>query len=148
MSNALMWKGLEAMALALIICPDPITTVVGISILSYARKKEVREKQANQQQQNRRHYFTDFYNCKVNMVRGSAITYRAATTRDGQLPLKRSTISRLYESRRDWEIFHKTVTARMPVPSITRHVPGQPTGYLKTPFVRYQTGLMPRRVEP
>ncbi len=145
MNNALKWKGLETLALALIFAPDPITTVIGVGILSYARKKQTEEKQMALRP--RRHYFTDFYNCKVKMVRGSSITYRAAQTREGQLPLRRSTISRLYQSRNEWENFHKTITAGRPVPAIVRHVPGQPSGFLKTPFVRYQTGLMPRRVQ-
>jgi hypothetical protein len=144
MDSTLKWKGLETLALALIFAPDPVTTILGVGLLSYARKKQAEEKQAAQP---RRHYFTDFYNCKVKMVRGSSIVYRTATTRDGQLPLTRSTISRLYESRKEWEGFHKTITARRPPPTITRHVPGQPPGFLKTPFVRYQTGLMPRRAQ-
>ena len=113
MNNALKWKGLETLALALIFAPDPITTVIGVGILSYARKKQAEEKQTALRP--RRHYFTDFYNCKIKMVRGSAITYRTTQTREGQLPLRRSTISRLYQSRREWENFHKTITARRPV---------------------------------
>jgi hypothetical protein len=147
MNNTLVWRGLESLALALIFAPEPVTTIVGMGLLGYARKKRTEEQLAIRPPA-RYHSFTDFYTCKVKMMRGSTIAYRASTTREGQLPLIRSTISHLYQNRREWESFSKTVTSKAkpttPRPPAQRPATPHPTG-LKTPFLRYQTGLVPKR---
>ena len=145
MNNTPIWTGLESLALALIFIPEPVTTVIGVGLLGYVQKKRIEQQQAS------RHHrlpylFRDYYNCKVQMIRGSSIAYRVSTTREGQLPLARSTIARLYESRREWEYYHKTLNAR-PRITATRSSAQQPAGLLKTPVLRYQSGLKPRRVE-
>ncbi len=147
MSSTPIWTGLESLALALIFAPEPFTTPLGIALLIFARKMRVEQQKAARR--TRPHYsFHDYYNCRVKMVNSSAIAYHVAPIREGQLPLPRSTISKLYESRQEWEAYQKTVNLKTRTRvNISRPSPSQPAGLLKTPFLRYQNGLKPKRVE-
>lgn len=145
MNNDPVWRGLESLALALIFIPEPATTVIGLGLLAYTQNKRAGQLHAS------RNYhlpygFHDYYNCKMHMIRGSAIAYRVSASREGQLPLAHSTISRLYENRKEWEYYHRTLNAR-PGTAAIRSSPQQPGGLLKTPVLRYNTGLNSKRVE-
>lgn len=136
--NNKVWVGLELAALPLIFAPEPVTTFAGIALLAYARKKRLEQQEAARHP---RHYYSfhDYYNCRVGMVNRSAITYNIAPIRRGQLPMPRSTISNLYESRREWEAYHKTVNLQTKTRvNISRPLPQQPAGLLQTPVLRYQ----------
>src|SRR4030042_2182948 len=136
--NEQSWRGLESAALALIFAPEPFTTPFGIGLLIFARKMRL-EQQKKARQSHPHHSFHDYYNCRLGMLNGSAIAYNVAPIRQGQLPLRRSTISKLYESRREWESYHKTVNVRTKTTvNISRPSPQQPAGLLQTPFLRYQ----------
>jgi hypothetical protein len=145
--NDQAWKGLESAALALIFAPEPFTTPLGIALLIFAR--HMRQEQQKAARQSRPHYsFHDYYNCRVGMVNGSAIAYNITSVRQGQLPLRRSTISKLYENRPEWEAYHRTVNLRTKTRvNISRPSYQQPAGLLQTPVLRYQSGLRPKRVE-
>jgi len=145
--NDQAWRGLESAALALIFAPEPFTTPLGIALLIFARKMRI--EQQKKARQSRPHYsFHDYYNCRVGMVNNSAIAYNITSVRQGQLPLRRSTISKLYESRKEWEAYHKTVNLRTKTRvNISRPSPQQPAGLLQTPALMYQNRLRPRRVE-
>jgi hypothetical protein len=146
-NKAPVWTGVETLALALIFAPEPFTTPIGLILLAYARKKKKEEQEAAKTRYKPRSSFSDFYQYRLGMLRGSAITYYVSPIRPGQLPLARSTISRLYENRREWEYFHSTLNARGRL-NLTRPNPFQPAGLLKTPFLRYQTTLPHRRDTP
>jgi hypothetical protein len=140
-----VWTGLESVALALIFLPEPATTFIGVGLLAYARKMRM-EQQKSVSQKRPRYSFHDHYNYKIKMVNRSAIAYHISSIREGQLPLARSTISKLYESRQEWETYHRTVNLKTKNRvNISRPSALQPAGLLKTPFLRYQTGLNPRR---
>ncbi len=146
-NNAPIWAGVETLALALIFAPEPFTTPIGLGLLAYARKKRKEEQQAVKTRYRPRYSFSDFYHYRVGMVRGSAIAYHVSPVRQGQLPLARSTISKLYESRREWEYYRSTLNARGRL-NLTRPHVLQPAGLLKTPFLRYQITLPARRYAP
>jgi hypothetical protein len=147
MNKTSVWKGVEALSLALIFAPEPFTTPVGIMLLAYARKKHKEEQEAAKTRYRPRNSFTDYYHYRVGMARGSSITYHVSPIKQGQLPLARSTISRLYENRREWEYFYNTLNARGRL-NLTRPNPFQPAGLLKTPFIRYRTTLPPQKDTP
>jgi hypothetical protein len=139
--------GLESMALALIFIPEPVTTFIGMGLLAYTQKMRLEQRELVSRQRPP-YTFHDYYNCTVNMVRGSAIAYRISTTMQGQLPLACSTISKLYENRWEWEAYRKTINLKMKSRvNIVRPSALQPAGLLKTPVLRYQAGLIPRRVQ-
>lgn len=76
--------GLEPLALALILAPEPVTTVAGFALLGYVALANHRHKET------RRVYpgnnFSNFYSYSMKMINSSTITYRIFTTREGQLP--------------------------------------------------------------
>lgn len=148
MSNAPIWTGLESVALALVFAPEPFTTFLGVGLLAYARKKRAEEQQAARSRPLRRHSFSDFYHYRVGMVGSSSIAYRVLPVRQGQLPFARSTISKLYESREEWEYYRRTLPMRSTRVNFPRHHTLQPAGLLRTPFLRYQTMLPARRRIP
>jgi hypothetical protein len=144
--NDQAWRGLESAALALIFAPEPFTTPLGIALLVFARKMRL-EQQEKARQSHPRYSFHDYYNCRLGMVNRSAIAYNVAPIRQGQLPLPHSTISKIYESRREWEAYHRTVNLRTKsTVNIPRPSPQQPTGLLQTPVLRYQSGLRSKTV--
>ena len=147
MRNSPVWTGVETLALALIFAPEPFTTPIGILLLAYARKKRKEEQQETRKRARPRYSFSDFYHYRVSMVRNSAIAYHISPARPGQLPFARSTISKLYESRREWEYYYRTLNGRSRV-DLARSHPTHPAGFLKTPFLRYQTMLPARRPSP
>jgi len=143
--NDKTWIALEAAALAMVFAPEPVTTVVGIGLLAFSRK--MRLEQQKKARQSRPYYsFQDYYNCRVGMVNRSAIAYNVAPIREGQLPLTRSNISRIYDSRREWEAYHKTVTLKTRTSvNISRPSAQQPAGLLQTPVLRYQNRTVPMK---
>ncbi len=82
--------GLESLAVALIISPEPVSTVLGISLLGYTRLN-------NQQTENKynRHLesFDEQYEYKINIINKSTINYNVYTTRPGQLPVWSNMVS-------------------------------------------------------
>ena len=147
MNNTPVWAGVEALALALIFAPEPFTTPIGLGLLALARKKRREQEQALKNRPRPRHSFSDHYHYGVGMVRSSSIAYHVSPVLQGQLPFVRSTISRLYENRDDWERYRGTLPLRTKV-NLARPHASQPAGLLRTPFLRYQTMLPPRRQTP
>ena len=74
--------GLESLAVALIVTPEPVSTVLGISLLGYTRLT------GNQKETPRKHRkedFSDLYAYKIDLVNKATINYRIYPTRPGQL---------------------------------------------------------------
>lgn len=141
--NEKTWRGLETAALALIFAPEPFTVPIGVGLLIFARQMRLQQ-QKNARQSRPYYSFHDYYNCRVGMLNRSAIAYNIVPTREGQLPLTRSNISRIYDSRREWEAYHKTVTLKTRTSvNIPRPSTQQPAGMLQTPVIRYQNRTMP-----
>lgn len=91
--NIVYHPGLKPLAMALICVPEPLTTIVGIGLLSYAvyagLKKESKP-------YNRNKASHSLYTYKIEKVNDSTIIYQIFTTRQGQLPLIWPDITKLY----------------------------------------------------
>jgi hypothetical protein len=77
------YTGLEPLALALILAPEPVTTVAGFALLGYVALSNSR-KEAHRVHQ--KGPFDGFYSYSIKMINNSTITYNIFTTREGQLP--------------------------------------------------------------
>jgi hypothetical protein len=82
--------GLEPLALALILAPEPVTTVAGFALLGYAM--------CMRKQKEAYHYrikspFEGFYAYSIQMLNKSTITYQIFTTRPGQLPFSKMPVT-------------------------------------------------------
>ena len=76
--------GLEPLALALIFIPDPITTVVGIGLLSHIMHIKQR---GNLEYHRSMHFRNNHYSYKIDMIDNTTITFQLSATRQGQLPV-------------------------------------------------------------
>ena len=87
--------GLQSIALALIFMPEPVTTIIGIGLLSYAtgtgqqRPATVRRLTNN---------FEDLYSYRLDMLRSKTITYQLTPKRHGLLPGAYPSIARLQDN--------------------------------------------------
>ena len=77
------YTGLEPLALALILAPEPVTTVAGFALLGYSTCVN-RQKEAHRF--NKKISFNNFYSYSIKKINNSTINYRIFTTREGQLP--------------------------------------------------------------
>src|SRR4030042_2208564 len=77
------YTGLQSIALALIFMPEPVTTVIGVGLLSYARSAGQQRPVTVRRLANT---FEDNYSYRLNMVRGTNINYQLSARRHGQLP--------------------------------------------------------------
>jgi hypothetical protein len=88
------YTGLEPLAVALILAPEPATTVAGIALLGYAacmkQRKETRRIRVKGP-------FENFYSFSTKMMNNSTISYRIFTTRQGQLPFSSMTMPGQYQ---------------------------------------------------
>jgi len=86
---------LEPLALALVFTPEPITTIAGIGLLGYARTRQMR-KQRRTSRYHAGNTFGRHYTYRIDMVRGTTITFQTFATRQGQLPLTWPNVTKLY----------------------------------------------------
>jgi len=87
--------GLQSMALAMIFMPEPVTTVVGIGLLGYARGTGQQKSVTVRRLTNT---FDDQYSYRLNMVRGTSINYQLSPRSKGQLPKLYPKIARLHDN--------------------------------------------------
>ena len=84
-NTSLLRNGVEPLAIALILAPEPATTVIGLGLLAYSRTQ--RYLQGKQQVSLYRHTYRPLrYSCKMELVRGETIVYRTYPVQRGQLP--------------------------------------------------------------
>jgi hypothetical protein len=118
--------GLESLAVALIVTPEPVSTVVGISLLGYTRltanQKEIVSKR-------NRKDFEDCYVYKIDLVNKATINYRIYPTRQGQLPSNWPNVANLCNRPELWNSYHATSSPRK---QLTPYKP-QPAGLLGSP---------------
>lgn len=77
------YTGLQSIALALIFMPEPVTTVVGVGLLSYARGAGQQRPATVRRVTNT---LDDHYSYRLDMSRSKTITYQLTPRRYGQLP--------------------------------------------------------------
>ena len=85
--------GLKPLAMALICVPEPLTTIVGIGLLSYAAYANLKKES---KPFNRKKACHSLYTYEIERVNDSTIIYQIFTTRQGQLPLIWPDIAKLY----------------------------------------------------
>ena len=95
--------GLEPLALALIFIPDPITTVVGIGLLSHIMHIKQR---GNLEYHRSMHFRNNHYSYKIDMIDNTTITFQLSAARQGQLPVDWPQISGIYHTPQLWSEFH------------------------------------------
>lgn len=84
-NTSLLRNGVEPLAIALILAPEPTTTVIGLGLLAYSRMQ--RYLQGKQQVGLNRHTYRPLrYSCKMKLVQGETIVYRTYPVQRGQLP--------------------------------------------------------------
>ena len=86
---------LEPLALALVFAPEPITTVAGIGLLGYTRTRHLIQRK-NTSRHRVGSTFGRHYKYRIEMVRGTTITYQTFAIRQGQLPLTWPNVTKLY----------------------------------------------------
>lgn len=87
--------GLQTLALALIFMPEPVTTVVGVGLLNYARHANKQKPTGLRRLTNT---FEDHYTYKMNLIKGTTINVQLSPRRHGQLPKAYPNIARLQDN--------------------------------------------------
>jgi len=118
--------GLESLAVALIVSPEPVSTVLGISLLGYTR---LSGQQKETIKNHRRRDFEDYYAYKINLVNKSTINYQIRSTRQGQLPSDWPSIANLCDRPELWNSYQTSSSNKR---QITSSGP-QPAGLLGAP---------------
>ncbi len=101
MSNNPVYLGLQGLALALIFCPEPVTTVAGVWLLGYARARAGLQEAVPQKRENT---FVHIYDYKLERMGEAAITYELEKRRSGQLPWPTMT-ARVYKLPQAWKAY-------------------------------------------
>ncbi len=127
--KAAYYAGLQTLALALIFMPEPVTTVVGVGLLNYARL-------ANRRQPNRKHRlistFEDHYNYKMNLINGTVINYQLSPRRYGQLPKSYPNMAKLLDNHYVLRTLRERAQRHFPTNSTT-FSRLEPAGLMKAP---------------
>ena len=138
------YAGLQSIALALIFMPEPITTVVGVGLLGYARTAG-RQRPASTRRL--ADTFEDHYSYKMNMARSTTISYQLFPKRHGQMPESYPRITKLQDNPQ----YLKTLRERAKRQSQFTSAPFsklEPAGLMKGPRLRDRAALATPRLMP
>ncbi|MBL7062441.1 MAG: hypothetical protein ISS54_06875 [Dehalococcoidia bacterium] len=138
------YVGLQSIALALIFMPEPLTTVVGAGLLSYAKAKG-RQRPASARRL--ADTFEDHYSYKMNMARSTTISYQLFPKRHGQMPESYPRVARLQDNPQ----FLKTSRERAKRQSQFTSAPFsklEPAGLMRGPRLRDRAALATPRLMP
>jgi hypothetical protein len=136
--------GLQAMALALIFMPEPFTTPFGIALLAYTKIASQRKPAVARRLPDT---FEDRYSYKLNMTRGTTITYQLSPKRHGQMPESYPRISRLQDNPQ----FLKALRQRTQQQSRFTSTPFsklEPAGLMRGPRLKDRAALAPSSIAP
>ena len=129
--------GLQSLALALIFMPEPVTTIIGVGLLSYAtgtvqqRPAPVRRPTNN---------FEDLYSYRLDMLRSKTITYQLTPKRHGLLPGTYPSIARLQDNPQFLKAQHEK-TKRPSRSTSTPFSKLEPAGLMRGPRIRDRAAL-------
>lgn len=123
-------KKIASLGLALIIMPEPFTTVFGIGLLAYAKLMQLEEKSGLHRRGNILDYY---YTCRLEMVDNRAIIYQMFSRLPGQLPKKLPSTPKLYSVPEVWESLQKTANHKINPPFASRP---KLTGLLRAPHLK------------
>ncbi|MBM4446128.1 MAG: hypothetical protein FJ023_02085 [Chloroflexi bacterium] len=130
------YAGLQSIALALIFMPEPVTTVIGVGLLSYARKNAKPQRPTNFRRLT--NTFEDHYSYRVNMVRGTAINYQLSPRRHGQLPRAYPSIAKLQDNPQLVKALRERVQGQSARISYSKL---EPAGLMRGPRIRDRAAL-------
>ena len=101
MNNNSVYNGLQGLALALIFCPEPITTIVGVWLLGYARAKANGKEATPPKRENS---FAHIYDYRLQKVGEAVLIYELEERRSGQLPWPTMT-TKVYKLPQSWKAY-------------------------------------------
>jgi hypothetical protein len=104
--------GLEPLAVALILAPEPATTVIGIGLLAYSRTQRYLQGKEQEKARLRAHPLPS-YTHKMKLVRGETIVYQTCTKHAGQLPAVSPAGKGLYYDPCLWQSYYQHVQKRV-----------------------------------
>lgn len=84
-TSILLRNGLEPLAIALILAPEPSSTVIGLALLAYIRTQRYLQGK-NRENAPYKVQCQPRYTFKMELVRGETIVYRSYPALSGQLP--------------------------------------------------------------
>jgi len=139
------YVGLQSIALALIFMPEPLTTFVGVGLLSYARTAGRQRPAITRRLPDT---FEDHYSYKLNMTRGTTLTYQLSPKRHGQMPESYPRTAKLQDNPQ----FLKALRERTKRQSQLSSAPFsklEPAGLMRGPRLRDRAALAtPRNTSP
>ncbi|MBM3120158.1 MAG: hypothetical protein FJ006_11560 [Chloroflexi bacterium] len=127
--------GLQSLALALIFMPEPITTVVGVGLLNYAR---VARKQRPTVLRPVINTFEDHYTYRMNLINNTTINVQLSPRRHGQMPKVYPSITRLHDNPQALKALHERAQ-RQAQTNTTPFSKLEPAGLMKPPRPKSQT---------
>jgi hypothetical protein len=127
--------GLQTLALALIFMPEPITTVVGVGLLNYAR---VASRQRPTVPRRVINTFEDHYSYKMKLVNGTAINFELSPRRHGQMPKAYPSIAKLQDNPQALKALRERAQRQSQI-ATTPFSKLEPAGLMKPPRPRGQT---------
>ena len=142
--KSVYYAGLQSLALALIFMPEPITTVVGVGLLSYARTAGQQRPASVRRLTNT---FEDHYSYKLNMARGTTITYQLSPKRHGQMPKSYPRITKLQDNHQVLKALRER-TQRQSQFINTPFSKLEPAGLMRGPRLRDRAALATPRLMP
>jgi hypothetical protein len=132
--------GLESLALALLVMPDPFTTIAGVGLLAYTQTTKQRRPTGLRRLKST---FQDYYTYRMDMKDGMTITFQMFPTRQGQLPNSYPKIAKLHD---DPQVV-KALRQKAPPQSKAGHAPFskvEPAGLLRPPKPKGRAELTTR----
>jgi len=136
------YTGLQSIALALIFMPEPVTTVIGVGLLSYARSAEQQRPVTVRRLTNT---FEDHYSYRLNMVRGTSINYQLSPRRHGQLPRAYPSGAKLRDNPQVPKALRERAKRQYTRTSFSK---GEPAGLMRGPRIRDRAALAKPRNLP
>jgi|SRR4030066_1887756 len=129
------YTGLQSIALALIFMPEPVTTVIGVGLLSYARSAGQQRPVTVRRLTNT---FDDHYSYRLNMVRGTSINYQLSSRRHGQLPRVYPSVARLQDNPQVLKALRERAKRQYTCKSLSKL---EPAGLMRGPRIKDRAAL-------
>jgi len=137
--------GLQSLALALIFMPEPFTTPFGVALLAYAK---IASQQRPYMPRRLPDTFEDNYSYKMNMTRGTTITYQMAAKKHGQMPESYPRIAKLQDNPQLLKVLRER-TKRQSQFTSAPFSKLEPAGLMRGPRLRDRAALAtPRNTSP
>jgi hypothetical protein len=136
--------GLQSIALALIFMPEPVTTIIGVGLLSYARSTGQQRPATVRRLTNN---FEDLYSYRLDILRSKTITYQLTPRRHGQLPSAYPSIARLQDNPQVLKA-QRERAKRQSQSTSTPFSKLEPAGLMRGPRIRDRAALVTPRNLP